>query len=383
MGEGIEALFAVVAAHAGIAHAAEGHVRGGEVDDGIVDAAAAEGATVQQFSLRFPIGRKDVEGQRAGAGAHEGNDLIERFIRQHRQDGAEDLLLHDGGIRGDIGKQRRLDEAARVVMAAAEGDGLVFQQAEKAAVVLFGDDGGHVRIVAGGEKLLEGGAERLDKGLLDGLVDEEIVRLHTGLAGVQYLAKGDAAGGEIQRLDVGSFNGRYFSYTASCGAFTRTSYSTPQSLKNTLGHLAYILEGIKDLPSIRPYHLRVETESSVLEDDFIFCAITNSTSVGGILKLDKELVSLNDGLFEVMLIRSPEVAIQLTSIIHGITAMDLPNEMVHFFEAGQIRVTSDEDIEWTLDGERAEGGSVAEMRNLHSAIQIVLPEHASEGEMEL
>ena len=203
-----------------------------------------------------------------------------------------------------------------------------------------------------------------------------------GLSSDVLQAARDAAGGEIQRLDVGSFNGRYFSYTASCGAFTRTSYSTPQSLKNTLGHLAYILEGIKDLPSIRPYHLRVETESSVLEDDFIFCAITNSTSVGGILKLDKELVSLNDGLFEVMLIRSPEVAIQLTSIIHGITAMDLPNEMVHFFEAGQIRVTSDEDIEWTLDGERAEGGSVAEMRNLHSAIQIVLPEHASEGEEE-
>ena len=194
-----------------------------------------------------------------------------------------------------------------------------------------------------------------------------------GLSSDVLRAARDAAGGEIQRLDVGSFNGRYFSYTASCGAFTRTSYSTPQSLKNTLGHLAYILEGIKDLPSIRPYHLRVETESSVLEDDFIFCAITNSTSVGGILKLDKELVSLNDGLFEVMLIRSPEVAIQLTSIIHGITAMDLPNEMVHFFEAGQIRVTSDEDIEWTLDVERAEGGSVAEMRNLHSAIQIVLP----------
>ena len=153
----------------------------------------------EQLSSSFrsvsPIGREDVEGQRAGASAHEGNDLIQRFIRQHRQDGAENLLLHDGGIRGDIGKQRRLDEAARVVVAAAEGDGLILQQAEEAAVVLFGDDGGHVRIVAGGEKLLEGGAERLDKGLLDGLVDEEIVWLHAGLTGVQYLAKGDAAGG--------------------------------------------------------------------------------------------------------------------------------------------------------------------------------------------
>ena len=87
----------------------------------------------------------------------------------------------------------------------------------------------------------------------------------------------------------------------------------------------------------------------------------------------------NETLFTLMM---NYVAIQLTSIIHGITAMDLPNEMVHFFEAGQIRVTSDEDIEWTLDGERAEGGRVAEMRNLHSAIQIVLPEHASEGEEE-
>ena len=167
------------------------------MDDGIVDAAAAEGATVQQFPLRFPIGREDVEGQRAGTGAHEGNDLIQRFIRQHRQDGAEYLLLHDGGIRRDVGKQRRLDEAARVVVAAAEDDVLVFQQAQEAAVVLFGDDGGHVRIVAGGEKLLQCGAERLDKGLLDGLVDEQVVRLHAGLSGVQYLAKGDAAGGEL------------------------------------------------------------------------------------------------------------------------------------------------------------------------------------------
>ena len=91
------------------------------------------------------------------------------------------------------------------------------------------------------------------------------------------------------------------------GAFTRTSYSTPQSLKNTLGHLAYILEGIRDLPGpFGPITQWVETESSVLEDDFIFCAITNSTSVGGILKLDKELVSSTTACLEVMLIRSPE-----------------------------------------------------------------------------
>lgn len=194
-----------------------------------------------------------------------------------------------------------------------------------------------------------------------------------GLSSDVLQAAEDAVTGELHALDVGRFNGRYFSYTASCGAFAKASYSTPQPLKNTLGHLAYILEGIKDLPSIRPYHMRIETESRVIEDDFIFCAITNSTSIGGILKLDAQMVALNDGEFEIMLVRNPTLPMQLSSILHGITTNDLPNEMVYFFSARSIRVISQEGIEWTLDGERAEGGTVAEVQNLHSAIRIAIP----------
>lgn len=175
-------------------------------------------------------------------------------------------------------------------------------------------------------------------------------------------------------MDVGTFNGRYFTYTASCGAFTKVSYATPQSWKNMLGHLAYVLEGIKDLPSIRAYHLKVETDDRVIEDDFCFCAITNSTSVGGILKLDSGMVALNDGKFEVMLIRNPVTPLQLSSILHGITTLELPNDMVYFFSAENIRVTSTEALEWTLDGERAEGGHEVEMHNLHGGIRVVLPE---------
>lgn len=183
----------------------------------------------------------------------------------------------------------------------------------------------------------------------------------------------DAVNGECMTLDVGSFNGRYFTYTASCGAFTRASYSTPQSLKNSIGHLAYVLEGIKDLPSLKPFHMRLETDDCTLEDDFLFCSVTNSMSVGGILKLDSQMVALNDGQFEVILVRNPSTPMQLSTILHGLTTLDLPNEMIHFFSARSIRVSCDELIQWTLDGERADGASTIEMQNLHSAVQIVVP----------
>lgn len=202
------------------------------------------------------------------------------------------------------------------------------------------------------------------------------------LSGDVIQAAQDAVEGEVHSLDVGTFNGRYFTYTASCGAFTRASYSTPQSWKNTLGHLAYVLEGIKDLPSLKPFHLRVETDECVLEDDFLFCAITNSMSVGGILKLDSGMVALNDGRFEVMLVRTPSTPMQLSTILHGLTMLDLPNEMVHFFTAKRITVSGNAAMEWTLDGERAEGASTIEMQNLHGAVRIVIPraENAEEAE---
>lgn len=193
------------------------------------------------------------------------------------------------------------------------------------------------------------------------------------LSGDVLQAARDAVEGDVYPLDVGTFNGRYFTYTASCGAFTRASYSTPQSMKNTLGHFAYVLEGIKDLASLKPFHLHVETEDRMLDDDFLFCSITNSTSVGGILKLDSEMVALNDGRFEVMLIRNPATPIQLSTILHGLTTLDLPNEMVHFFSAKRISVDCSAPMEWTLDGERAEGSDHIEMNNLHSAVRIVIP----------
>lgn len=194
-----------------------------------------------------------------------------------------------------------------------------------------------------------------------------------GLSGDVLRAARDIVEGRAKTIDVGSFNGRNFVYTATCGAFARASYSTPQLAKNMLGHLAYILEGIRDLTAIRPIRLRVEANGAVLEGDYIFCSITNSTSVGGILKLDAQLVALNDGKFEVTLVRNPVTPAQFSQILYGLTAQDIPNEMIAFFSADRITVTSDAPIEWTLDGEREPETASAEIANVHSAVRIMIP----------
>ena len=194
-----------------------------------------------------------------------------------------------------------------------------------------------------------------------------------GLSGDIMQAARDIMRGQPHSFDVGTFNGRHFVYTATCGAFAKASYTTSQAAKNLLGHLAYVLEGMRDLPSIRPLKLRIETEGRRIEEDFIFCSVTNSTSVGGILKLDAELVALNDGKFEVTLVKNPTTPAQLSRILYGLTTQEIPNEMIYFFSAERIEITGDSTIEWTLDGERAPVTDSVILENLHGAVRIILP----------
>lgn len=179
-----------------------------------------------------------------------------------------------------------------------------------------------------------------------------------------------AVEGEPDPVDVGRFGSRYFSYVASFGAFARTSYSTPQNVKNALGHLAYILEGIKDIPTIRPVHLRIEAEDKVLEDDYIFGAISNTTSVGGVLTLDESRVDLNDGLFELLLIKSPRDIIELNECIRALGAQDYNSRMITFLSTGRFHVSSPAPLDWTLDGECAADVTEVDVENLHSALRL-------------
>ena len=183
----------------------------------------------------------------------------------------------------------------------------------------------------------------------------------------------DIVRGTPVSFDVGRFADRYFTYVASFGAFTRTSYATSQSVKNALGHLAYILGGIKELSSIHSYHVRAELDGErQLEGDYIFGAISNSTSVGGVLTLDESIVDLSDGQFEVLLIHKPKNLLDLTECIRALTSQDYRSRMLSFASASRVCIHTDEGLDWTLDGEYAQGEPDVEAENLHNAIRVML-----------
>ena len=178
--------------------------------------------------------------------------------------------------------------------------------------------------------------------------------------------------GEPNFYDLGRFGDRYFSYVASFGAFTKASYSTPQSVKNLLGHMAYLLEGMQELSQIRKHHLKLTLDGNeVLADDYIFGAICNSTSVGGIMTLDPNQVDLKDGKFEVLLVRAPKNWQEISECLLALQKQQYNSAMMTFRSASQITVEAEPDMPWTLDGEKEEGHEIVEIHNLQQAIQII------------
>lgn len=178
--------------------------------------------------------------------------------------------------------------------------------------------------------------------------------------------------GESRQYDVGKFGDRYFTYVASFGAFTRASYSTPQNVKNALGHTAYLLEGISELSQLKNIHVRLELDDGrVIEDDFLFGAISNSTSVGGILTLDPKQVDMCDGRFELLLVREPEDLSEIPEFIRALQTQKYNCRMMTFVSASRVKVTAPTDMVWTLDGERAEGQEQVEATVLHRAIRLL------------
>lgn len=188
------------------------------------------------------------------------------------------------------------------------------------------------------------------------------------------VAASDIVTGREVDLDIGRFDDKYFSYTASFGAFTEASYSAPQEVKNVLGQAAYFFEGIKSLSNIKPIHLKFECDGREIEDDFLFGAVSNSMSVGGIVKFSDSVVKLNDGKFEVLLIKNPSTILQFQSIVDGILRRDLSRDGIEFFHAHEITVSGGADVPWTLDGEYASGKDSITLTNVHSAIHLVVPQ---------
>lgn len=185
-------------------------------------------------------------------------------------------------------------------------------------------------------------------------------------------AANTAVHGKQFPCDVGYFNGDTFVYVAAFGLFTEVSYQTPQHWKNILGHAAYILEGAKRLHDIPSYVMHVEHDGEVFTDKFIFGMVTNSISVGGFRGMTGEDVKLDDGVFEVTLIKSPQTPLELNEILASLTKLIDDTDLIYSFKTSELRITTEEKVAWTLDGEF--GGEHEELviKNLKQKIQIMI-----------
>lgn len=172
--------------------------------------------------------------------------------------------------------------------------------------------------------------------------------------------------------DVGYMgSGRYFTYVAAFGAFTDVSYETSQQSKQALGHLAYLLEGVNRLAKLPHYQTRVELDGQALEGNFIFGGVTNSTSVAGLVKLDQNLVSLDDGLFEVSLVRFPENLADMNKLMSEVAARKYDGEMFSIRRSQRVRFIFAESVPFTRDGEP--GGSYEDLliENRRAALTLL------------
>ena len=172
--------------------------------------------------------------------------------------------------------------------------------------------------------------------------------------------------------DLCRFGDRCFSYIASFGAFTRASYTAPQNLKNSLGHVAYILEGIRELSSLKSEHVRIVLDDgSVFDDYYIFGGFCNSTSIGGVITLDPKLVDMSDGLFEILLIRAPKSPMELSECIRTLREEDYKSEVLNIFSASHAKITTLYDMDWSLDGEHEHSLGTVELSIIHNAVNII------------
>lgn len=192
-----------------------------------------------------------------------------------------------------------------------------------------------------------------------------------GISSDPLTAALNAATGKPKLIDIGKFGSRYFSYVAAFGAFSWLSYTTPQSLKNVLGHSAYILDAVKDLPKVKAHHLRLDVGNYVCEGDYIFGAVCNSTSVAGTITLPKNVVDTGDGQFEVLLVHEPQTLIDFQNLILGILTQDYSSPFLDFFQTSSLKISAPPELDWSLDGERGDGSDIIEVSNLTAALTLI------------
>ena len=173
-------------------------------------------------------------------------------------------------------------------------------------------------------------------------------------------------------FDIGQFNDDYFVYIAAFGIFTDVSYETKQSMKNVLGHLAYILEGTKRIFNIPSYRIKVTHDGETIEDEFIYGMVTNSRSVGGFKGITGKNVVFDDGKFEVTLFKTPRNPMELNEILGALALRKINPKRMYSFKTNEVHFETEEEIPWTLDGEFGGVHEEVVVKDCQKALEIMV-----------
>ena len=236
-------------------------------------------------------------------------------------------------------------------------------------VVCLGGDGTFAQVVAG----LKQCGKDVAVGYIPAGSSNDFGALH-GLSSDLVTAARDAASDHIKAVDCGTFNDRLFIYVAAFGAFIATAYATPQDLKNALGRPAYFLDVMRELPRIKAEHMKITANGQTFEGDYIFGAITNNTSVSGVVSLPEGSVVTDDGKFEVVLIENLKTLPELSDAVYSVLSGDFISKQITFLHASEILIESNNPIDWTLDGEYQKGDLVVKIENHQQALKVYVPE---------
>ena len=175
-------------------------------------------------------------------------------------------------------------------------------------------------------------------------------------------------------MDVGMIEDIYFATTISFGFFTDTTYNTPQHLKNMFGYAAYVMGAVKSLNNLEPYHMKITLDDQVVEDEFILGAVSNVLAIGGVIKLDKSIVAVDDGVFEVLLIKKPNNATEFGTLMASFAYKDYNSEFLRLYKTKNLKIEIDKPIPWTVDGEYLKDFATVDIKLFEKAIRIYRPE---------
>ena len=253
----------------------------------------------------------------------------------------------------------------------------VYENAEKFdLVVCAGGDGTLDNTVGGIMRLERKIKKRIHMGYIPcGSTNDYARSLRMSMEPLQ--AARDIMDGDICHVDVGRLENTFFIYVAAFGAFTEISYSTPQNLKNALGHAAYVLEAGKSMFNMKTYRLKVLFDGEEVTGDFIYGQITNSLSVGGFKNIGSKDMSFSDGKFETVLIKTPENPMEMQRIINSLLVDDLNDEMIVFRKSSRVVVQAAEELPWTVDGEYGGSFKTTRISNIRKAVSLTLKDKSA------